>query len=39
MHLDTIFTFADRDCVTTFPEIADGIHPFTLRPGTRPRSR
>jgi arginine deiminase len=33
MHLDTIFTFADRDCVTTFPEIADGIHPFTLRPG------
>ena len=35
MHLDTIFTFADRDCVTTFPEIADGIHPFTLRPGDK----
>src|SRR5215831_13230292 len=35
MHLDTIFTFADRDCVTTFPEIADGIHPFTLRPGEK----
>jgi len=33
MHLDTIFTFADRDCVTTFPEIVDGIHTFTLRPG------
>ncbi|MEU4744928.1 arginine deiminase [Actinosynnema sp. NPDC023658] len=33
MHLDTIFTFADRDCVTTFPDIVDGIHPFTLRPG------
>ena len=33
MHLDTIFTFADRDCVTTFPNIVDGIHPFTLRPG------
>jgi arginine deiminase len=33
MHLDTIFTFADRDCVTTFPEITDGIHTFTLRPG------
>ena len=35
MHLDTIFTFADRDCVTTFPDIADGIHPFTLRPGDK----
>jgi arginine deiminase len=35
MHLDTIFTFADRDCVTTFPEIVDGIHTFTLRPGDK----
>jgi arginine deiminase len=35
MHLDTVFTFADRDCVTTFPDIADGIHPFTLRPGDK----
>ena len=35
MHLDTIFTFADRDCVTTFPEIAEGIHPFTLRPANK----
>ncbi len=35
MHLDTIFTFADRDCVTTFPAIVDGIHAFTLRPGDR----
>lgn len=33
MHLDTIFTFADRDCVTTYPDIVDGIHTFTLRPG------
>ncbi|MFE9747781.1 arginine deiminase [Saccharothrix saharensis] len=33
MHLDTVFTFADHDCVTTFPNIVDGIHPFTLRPG------
>ena len=32
MHLDTVFTFADRDCVTTFPDIVDGIHPFTLHP-------
>ncbi len=35
MHLDTIFTFADRDCVTTFPTIVDGIHAFTLRPGDK----
>jgi arginine deiminase len=35
MHLDTIFTFADRDCVTTFPEIVDGIDAFTLRPGDK----
>jgi arginine deiminase len=35
MHLDTVFTFADRDCVTTFPDIADGIHTFTLRPGDK----
>jgi arginine deiminase len=35
MHLDTIFTFADRDCVTTYPEIVDGIHTFMLRPGDK----
>src|SRR5262249_487673 len=23
------------DCVTTFPEIVDGIHAFTLRPGDK----
>ncbi|MFE2750512.1 arginine deiminase family protein [Actinosynnema sp. NPDC059335] len=33
MRLDTVFTFADRDCVTTFPNIVHGIHTFTLRPG------
>ena len=32
MHLDTVFTFADRDCATTYPEIVDNIHTFTLRP-------
>jgi arginine deiminase len=32
MHLDTVMTFADRDCVTTFPDIVDGIQPFTIRP-------
>jgi arginine deiminase len=35
MHLDTVFTFADRDCVTAFPNIVDGIHTFTLRPHDR----
>lgn len=33
MHLDTVFTFADRDVVTLFPRIVDSIHSFTLRPG------
>jgi arginine deiminase len=36
MHLDTVFTFADRDCVTIFPDIVDGIEPFSLRPGDDP---
>lgn len=35
MHLDTVFTFADRDLVTVHPAIVDGIHPFTLRPSDR----
>ncbi|WP_350348450.1 arginine deiminase [Agromyces sp. G08B096] len=33
MHLDTVFTFADRDIVTLFPNIVDSIHSFSLRPG------
>jgi arginine deiminase len=32
MHLDTVFTFADYDVVTIYPEIVDGIAPFTLVP-------
>ena len=32
MHLDTVFTFADRDLVTYFPGIVDQIHTFSLRP-------
>ena len=32
MHLDTVFTFADRDCVTVYPDIVTGIHTFSLRP-------
>jgi arginine deiminase len=32
MHLDTVFTFADRDIVTVYPTIVDNIHTFSLRP-------
>ncbi len=32
MHLDTVFTFADRDVVTLYPHIMDGVHTFSLRP-------
>jgi arginine deiminase len=32
MHLDTVFTFADRDLVTLYPTIVDAIHAFSLRP-------
>ena len=32
MHLDTVFTFADRDVVTAFREIVDAIETFSLRP-------
>jgi arginine deiminase len=35
MHLDTVFTFADRDVVTLYPTIVDGVHPFSLRPSDR----
>lgn len=33
MHLDTVFTFADRDLVTVFPGIVNQIHTYSLRPG------
>jgi arginine deiminase len=32
MHLDTVFTFVDRDIVTVYPTIVEGIHTFTLVP-------
>ena len=32
MHLDTVFTFVDRDVVTAYATIVDGIHTFTLTP-------
>ncbi|UIP57342.1 arginine deiminase [Agromyces marinus] len=35
MHLDTVFTFADRDLVTYYPDIVDGIQTFSLRPADR----
>ena len=36
MHLDTVFTFADRDCVLLYPDIVDGVKAFSYRPGDNP---
>jgi arginine deiminase len=35
MHLDTVFTFADRDCVLLYPDICDKIECFSYRPGAK----
>ncbi|MGV1009690.1 MAG: arginine deiminase [Dermatophilaceae bacterium] len=35
MHLDTVFTFVDRDVVTYFPTIIDQVHTFILRPSNK----
>lgn len=35
MHLDTVFTFCDRDLVTLFSEVVDGITAYSLRPGEK----
>ncbi|MFE4703183.1 arginine deiminase [Streptomyces sp. NPDC056738] len=35
MHLDTVFTFADRDLVTLYPAIMDSVHTFSLRPSDK----
>jgi arginine deiminase len=32
MHLDTVFTFADLDVVTLYPEIIEAVQTFTLLP-------
>jgi arginine deiminase len=32
MHLDTVFTFCDRDLVTTFREVSDQIQCYSVRP-------
>jgi arginine deiminase len=36
MHLDTIFTFCDRDLVTVYPSVVDRIRTFSLRSGKGP---
>lgn len=33
MHLDTVLTFADRDCVLVYPDVMDAVGTFSLRPG------
>ncbi len=35
MHLDTVFTFLDRDCVTLFPSVVGSITSYSVRPGDR----
>jgi arginine deiminase len=32
MHLDTVFTFCDRDLVTSFREVADQVRCYSARP-------
>tara|TARA_R110002124_G_scaffold114535_53_gene269771 strand:+ start:15688 stop:16920 length:1233 start_codon:yes stop_codon:yes gene_type:complete len=36
MHLDTVFTFCDRDLVTLYPPVVDHLRSFSLRPGSGP---
>jgi arginine deiminase len=36
MHLDTVFTFLDRDKVTAYPRVLEQIRAISLRPGARP---
>lgn len=33
MHLDTVFTFCDRDLCTAFREVADQVRCYSARPG------
>ncbi len=35
MHMDTIFSFCDRDLATLFPEMVDAIRVHSLRPGKK----
>ncbi|GLR66784.1 arginine deiminase [Acidocella aquatica] len=34
MHLDTVFSFCDRDLVTIFPDVVDHMRAFSLYPDT-----
>jgi arginine deiminase len=36
MHLDTVFTFCDRDLVNVFQKGVDEIEPFSCYPGDKP---
>ncbi len=35
MHLDTVFTFCDRDLVTLFADVVDSITAYSIRPSDR----
>jgi arginine deiminase len=35
MHMDTVFSFCDRDLATVFPEVINAIRVHSLRPGDR----
>jgi arginine deiminase len=35
MHLDTVFTFLDRDKVTAYPKVVNNIRAISLRPGKK----
>ena len=35
MHLDTVFTFCDRDLVNIFPDVVQRLKPFSLYPGDK----
>jgi arginine deiminase len=36
MHLDTVFTLADRDCALVYPDIVDGVNTYSYRPSDGP---
>jgi arginine deiminase len=33
MHLDTVFSFCDRDLVTLYPEVSQRLKPYSIYPG------
>src|SRR3712207_170632 len=38
MHLDTVFTFLDRDAVTAYPKVLKTARAYSIRPGPTPGS-